>query len=509
MSEEILVVGAGPTGLALAIHLALHHVPVRVIDAAPGPATTSRALGLQSRGIEVLERIRGLGDLRQRSRSLLTMYYNDGPKTRLTLHVGRAVAGLPKPTLLISQAAVEGVLRERLAELGVSVEWSTRLVDIVQTGERVTAHCLVSGAAAAEEEQAIEVAWLIGCDGAHSAVRHLAGIEFPGTQLIDRLLMIDAKADWPYDPDGSVTWMDTNRMLSVSALPDGVWRIFVEPGVEVPKNLTEDQIVEHVVAEFTRRSELPPSSITEVQWATEFRIHRRLAERYRRGRVLIAGDAAHIQSPSGGQGQNTGLGDAENLGWKLAMVAAGRADLRLLDSYEQERRPLAAKVLAATSRAVGIMLPDRHWKRMLRDLVVMPAFRIPALQRRLWQIASQLNISYRRGPLAARSSRFASRPRAGDRMPDLLCQDADGADSPVHAALDGRWAVIAADQNTADRQRAAVTALLGQDQVITLVPVTPWSGDAVLVRPDGHVGWRGKPADARLQPWVKETLWPR
>ncbi|MER6577419.1 FAD-dependent monooxygenase [Nonomuraea sp. NPDC001023] len=139
MTDTVLIAGAGPTGLALAVHLALHDIPVRVVDAAPAPATTSRALGLQARGIEVLERIGALGDLPQRSRSSLNMSYNEGSRTVLRLHVGQAVADQPKQTLLISQAEVEGTLRRRLAELGGQVEWDTRLVAARQDDTGVTA----------------------------------------------------------------------------------------------------------------------------------------------------------------------------------------------------------------------------------------------------------------------------------------------------------------------------------------------------------------------------------
>jgi 4,5-epoxidase len=348
---------------------------------------------------------------------------------------------------------------------------------------------------------------LVGCDGAHSTVRHLAGIGFPGTQLIDRLLMVDVRADWPFDPDGSITWMDTDRMLSVTALPDRVWRVFSEPDANVPEGLTDEQITERVLGEFSRRSGVAADAAGDVLWATEFRIHRRLADTFRNGRMLLAGDAAHIQSPSGGQGQNTGLGDAENLGWKLGLVATGRADQALLDTYDAERRTLAAKVLAATSGAVDVMLPDRRWKRALRDLVVMPLFRLPVVQRRVWQLASQLNITYRHGPIAGSAWPLSSRPRSGDRMPDIECRRADGGVGPLHSALAGRWAVVAADPNAAEPFRAAVAARLGDDQVVVLIAARP-GADVFVVRPDGHVGWRGHGETGRLSAWLNQILRP-
>lgn len=509
MNDTVLIVGAGPTGLALAAHLAIHDVAVRVIDAGDGPVPTSRALGLQPRGREVLERIGALGDLPKRSRNLLNMYYNEGPRTVLHLAVGKAVASLPKQTLLVSQNEVETAIRTRLAELGVAVEWSSRLTAAEQTADGV-----VATVACPDGERQVRTDWLVGCDGAHSTVRKLAGIGFPGRKLIDRLLMIDVHADWPYDKDGSTTWMtgpgeSGGGMLSVTALPDDRWRVFSEAGNDVPEGLTADEITERVLTEFTGRSGMSRDKAGQVEWASEFRIHRRLADTYRRGRMFLAGDSAHIQSPTGGQGQNTGLGDAENLAWKLALVAQGRADTRLLDTYEGERRPLAQAVLKATSSAVSIMLPATKWQRFLRDRVVMPAMRLSAVQRRVWLVASQLGISYRGGPLARGVHRWSRRPRPGDRMPDIACRRPDGSVVALHTAVDGCWTVLAADRAEGERHAAAAAGVLGARMVRVLVPERPHNRrQVVLVRPDGHVAWRGKSDPARLSAWLNKVLWP-
>jgi 4,5-epoxidase len=497
VTDTVLIVGAGPTGLALAIHLALHDVPVRVIDAAPAPATTSRALGLQPRGVEVLERIGALGDLPQRSQSSLNMSYNEGSRTVLRLTVGQAVADQPKQALLISQAEVEGALRQRLAELGGSVEWGTRLVAAEQDTTSVTATVQTAD----RTEQRIKPHWLVGCDGAHSTVRKLAGIGFPGRKLLERLLMVDVRAPWPFDKNGSTTWMEAGHMLSVTALPNDTWRVFTEPPPDLPDQLSESEITDRVLGEFSARSGVGLDTVTEIRWASEFRIHRRLADAYRRGRILLAGDAAHIQSPTGGQGQNTGLGDAENLAWKLVLVALGRADQRLLDTYEGERRPLARNVLRATSAAVDIMLPHTPWKRLLRDKLVLPVVRLPAVQRRLWLAASQLGISYRGRPLAATSHRWMPGLRPGDRMPDLACRRLDGDRTTLHAAIRGRWVVLAA------RHAQAAAAQLGAELVVALTPAKPYTHDVVLIRPDGHIGWRGRPAPDKLTAWLNQVLW--
>jgi 4,5-epoxidase len=203
---------------------------------------------------------------------------------------------MPKQALLISQAEIEGTLRRRFGELGGKIESSTRLIDARQTPDRVTVTTRVADCT----EQRLEAEWLVGCDGAHSAARKIAGIGFPGRKLIERLLMVDVHARWHYDRNGSTTWMDTGRMLSVTALPDNVWRVFSEPPPGLPDELSEHEITERVLGEFARRSGTSRDTVSEVRWASEFRLHRRLAETYRRGRILLAGDAAHIQSPTGG-----------------------------------------------------------------------------------------------------------------------------------------------------------------------------------------------------------------
>jgi 4,5-epoxidase len=196
-----------------------------------------------------------------------------------------------------------------------------------------------------------------------------------------------------------------------------------------------------------------------------------------------------------------------NLGWKLVLVASGRADQRLLDTYEGERRPLARTVLTATSTAVDIMLPDNRWKRLVRDWLVMPAIRMPAVQRRLWLVASQLGINYRGGPLASRSHWWTTGPRPGDRVPDMKCRQPGGTEVTLHAAISGSWVVLARDQHEATRHTEAAAARLGADLVSTLMPVQSKLRDVLLIRPDGHVAWRGRAAPEKLSAWLNQALW--
>ena len=183
-------------------------------------------------------------------------------------------------------------------------------------------------------------------------------------------------------------------------------------------------------------------TVRSVEWTSAFRIQRRLADTYRRGRVLLAGDAAHIHSPLGGQGMNTGIGDAENLAWKLALVISGRADAGLLDTYAAERRPIAKDVLETTSGVTEVVVGDGRIARLVRDRVAVPLLNRGWMQRLIAEKASQLQVSYRHGPLGARHWRRLPGLRPGDRVPDRECVRDDGATVRLHAALGPEWALL-------------------------------------------------------------------
>ncbi|MFI5763180.1 FAD-dependent monooxygenase [Streptomyces sp. NPDC051563] len=286
--------GAGPTGLALACGLRAAGAFVRVLDKSPGPAMTSRALGLQPRGAEVLERLGALGDLLERSvRIAHVVTYVDGrPLARLP--VGQPTKLVTRPGLLMSQAEVEARLRDRLAELGVEVGWGRELLDARQTTDQVTLHF-------ADGEQQAD--WLVGCDGAHSRVRKAAGIGFPGTPVVERFLLADVTARLPIPRDTVGVWLRGDTMLGAFPLPgEDVWRLMAP----APGGSAADPMP--ALAELLlHEAGIPAGVVREALWTSTFRIHRRLASSYRQGRILLAGDAAHIHSPFGGQGMNTGL----------------------------------------------------------------------------------------------------------------------------------------------------------------------------------------------------------
>ena len=484
----VLISGAGPTGLVLAAGLARQGVPVRVVDRAEGPATTSRALGLHPRGAEVLERLDALGSLPQHSIPVrsMTLRGGGGAEVRLDLDHGRSGH---RSALLVSQAVIEGRLRARLAELGVEVGWGHELVGATEEAGGVAA--TVRGPSG---EEVVRASWLVGCDGAHSAVRKLAGIAFPGAQITDAALLADVRADWPFSRTGSTAVFGEHGVLAVLPLPGGVWRLIAPAPAELPAAADQEQVLQ--VCRQAVRSELGQSaeSITGVDWVSQFRIHRRLAETYRRGRLLLAGDAAHIHSPAGGQGMNTGIGDAENLAWKLGMVVRGRAREDLLQTYEAERRPLAETVLRSTTAATRVIFGGG--RSFLRDRVAFPLMRARRVQQQVWWSASQLGVHYRGRSLAARSR--GPGPRAGDRAPNVVCLRGDGTRTRLHDELGDRWVLLGpsgpAEREARERLGAEVAVLAHPDTRLR---------ENLLVRPDGHVAWRGRTG---LGQWLDSAL---
>lgn len=492
---DVVVVGAGPTGLTLACALRLHGLAVRVIDRAPGPAVTSRANFLHARGSEVLGRLGALGSLPQESLRAMRITNYLGDRPMMTLEFGDPGLGTAAPPMVVSQARVEATLRARLAELAVTPQWGCGLAGLSQDADAVVATL--------DDGHEVRSRWLVGCDGTSSTTRKAIGIAFPGVKLSERFLLADVHLDWDIDRAGTSGWVHPDGLVGVMPMPDtegrdDLWRVIAyDPGVDDEKPSQAD-LLERIAQILPARTGRKVG-IGEPEWLSVFTVHRRLAETYRRGRVLIAGDAAHAHAPFGGQGMLTGIGDAENLAFKLALVVRGLASERLIDTYEAERRPLATEVLRGTSAITRVNVASSPIGRFLRDRVAPRIFNIAAVQRWTTYTASQLWVSYRKGPLGG----GGRKPRRGDRVADLACRRADGTPSRLHRELGGQWALLHPagyvhhDANHTARHRL-------REYVAPL----DYAGDQMmLIRPDGHLGWRGRPGDADgLDHWLSAAL---
>jgi 2-polyprenyl-6-methoxyphenol hydroxylase-like FAD-dependent oxidoreductase len=483
---QVLIVGAGPTGLVLALWLARTGTPFRLIDKNSGPGQASRAMAVQARTLEFYRQL-GIADevvaagfrldrihIRNRSRELAVA---------LLGKIGPGIAPFPF-VLSLPQDDHERMLTEYLHDAGHAVEWDTELTAFAQRDDGVSAALRKPGG-----EETWSGAYLCGCDGAHSAVRHGLGVGFPGGTYDQPFYVADAEAEGPWS-DHEFTGYLAERTFAL-AFPvrrRGIVRFIgvVPEALRDRDDLTFDDLRGEV-------EQVTGTRVTRVNWFSQYRVHHRVAEHFRRGRVFLAGDAGHVHSPAGGQGMNTGIGDAVNLAWKLGAVLGGRAAPILLDSYEAERMPFARSLVRTTDRIFEAVVGRGLFSRLVRSVfapIILPlALRFKAARRAQFRLVSQTRIAYPESPLNDGS---AGEIRAGDRLPWVegadnfaplrsldwqahvygtaaaaLCEFAAGFELPLY-----EWPWTPATRGTG----------LGQDALY-------------LVRPDGHIGFASQEQD--------------
>ncbi|MGW2482408.1 FAD-dependent monooxygenase [Streptomyces sp. NPDC001571] len=435
-STDVLIVGAGPVGLSAAAELARHGVRVRLVERLPARLLYAKAVGVQPRTLEIWDRMglaRRIMEAAVPLHGQLT-YVNGVEQPRMELELPPEV---PYGFAALPQYETERLLEEYLAGLGTAIERETELLSFSQDPDGVTA--LLRTAAGGEEE--IRAGYLVGCDGAHSAVRKGLGLSFEGGAFPTSYMLADVEADWDLPAgysvrashraaDGTVDDLlvcvplpGVHRYrLSMPAAPELLTDGPAEDGTAAGaagapadgiahglggERLPELSQIQAVVDRLAPR----PSVLSRMRWSSVFRISHRIVDRYGEGRVFVAGDAAHIHPPTGAQGMNTGIQDACNLAWKLALVLRGSAGPALLTSYDAERRPVGEEVVGRTVRhaAHGVQAdPDDGRTLMLRE--------------------AQLLIGYRDGPLATTPYGPADAPQPGDRAPDC-----DGLAAPLPA----------------------------------------------------------------------------
>jgi 2-polyprenyl-6-methoxyphenol hydroxylase-like FAD-dependent oxidoreductase len=509
LDAQVAVVGAGPIGLTLAGRLAQRGVSTLLLEQLPSLSSEgSRAICMQRETLEIWQRLgvgesvarRGVqwrtGRTYFRGRELFNVQLTDGRDDHFP------------PFVNISQCEVEGMLLDRVCRLpGIDLRWEHRLVGLAQDDEGVSLRCDTP-----EGPREYRVQYLVGTDGAHSSVRHLLGSGFPGHSHDDLFLICDIRADLPFPNERRLFFdppWNPGRQVLVHPQPDGVWRIDwqVPPGTDVR--------AEHAGGGLDRRIRAVVGERTpyELIWATGYRFHQRLVEHYRAGRVLLAGDAAHLMSPFGARGLNSGAADAENLAWKLALVLRGEAAARLLDSYQEERRAAALENLAVTDATMRFMVPHGPLRRLARNAVLRGSLRFPMVRR--WVNSGRLAqpFVYDASPIVVDDPGLPDLARNGAVAPDVACE-AVGSDAPVRRLRDlvGYGFVLLLAGNR-DPERAAAAAVraarlayptgvrvvsLDADRRLRDVHVLrPDSGAAApyaaagprawLIRPDGHV----------------------
>lgn len=483
---DVLIVGAGPTGLVLALWLAHMGARVRIIDQTSKPGTTSRALGVQARTLE-LYRQAGLADavVAGGRRAIAANFWVSGRRVaRMPFgDIGTDLSPYPY-TIIYPQDEHERLLIGALAEVGVQVERRTELVRFEDTHDRVSARLKHEDGS----EETCDASFIAGCDGAHSPVREELGIGFKGGQYRHLFYVADVEGRGePFNGDIHVG-LDVTDFLAVFPLKaDGHARLVGTVRDEAEhehENLSWSDVSKRVV-------DWMKIDVQRVNWFSTYRVHHRVADHFRKGRAFILGDAAHVHSPVGAQGMNTGIGDAINLAWKLAAVVHGRASASILDTYEPERIAFARRLIATTDEAFTAVSSDGAIARLLRlqiaPLLIPPLFKLAAVRRLVFRTVSQTAVNYRGSSL---SEGRAGGIHGGDRLPWI--ENANGANGDNFKPLASMdWQVHVYGDAVPD------LATMCKERNL-LLQVFPWRSQMeragfrrnaiYLVRPDGYVG---------------------
>ncbi|MCA1668870.1 MAG: FAD-dependent monooxygenase [Thermomicrobia bacterium] len=524
---EVLIVGAGPTGLTLAVQLGRYGVPCRIIDSAPAPTDKSKAIAIHARTMELFATI-----------GIAQAAIADGIQARgfdffangKSLGAARFTADLDTPypsILLLPQSETERLLIGRMADFGIHVERAVTLTHVTQDADGVR---VTLGHPDGQEEEA-RYGWVVGCDGAHSTIRHALSLPFEGAEYAHDYWLADLHVHWSLAHDTIHAFLSKNGFLFAFPIPEANrYRLIVQWG-----EATGTGAVNPTLADLQRAMDVigpAGATLSDPVWLTAFHLHHRKVARYQEGRVFVAGDAAHIHSPAGGQGMNTGIQDADNLAWKLALTARGAAKPALLASYDAERNAVGAQVLRQTDlmfRLIGVQSP---FLRALRNLLMPLLISRRMAVRQMQQMLSGLGIRYRSSPIVAEEGR-AGGPHAGMRAPDAPLATATGAETRLWSLLrearplQHTLLLLSGPQPSADdfARLAAIRQMIAENfpdtvavRLIVAGPKPPldasWEGmrasdpnlavhrrygakctALVLIRPDGYIGFRSQTAD--------------
>ncbi len=486
-STEVLIVGAGPTGLVLALWLKRLGVEVRLIDKTAEPGTTSRALAVHARTLELYRQVGIADEVVERGLKFvaINLWARGVHRARVSFaDIGQGLSPFPF-VLIFPQDEHERLLIEHLQRVGVEVERRTELLGFREVGDRVLAQLELEDGSQAD----CEAAFIAGCDGARSRVREVLAVGFPGGTYDHVFYVADVALHGPTANGELNLALDEADILAVFPRKgENVARLIgtvTRTAEEADQPLTWNDVGQSVM----RRLKM---SVDQVHWFSTYRVHHRVAEHFGVGRAFLLGDAAHIHSPVGGQGMNTGIGDAVNLAWKFAAVLRGRAGRELLGTYEPERIAFARRLVATTDRAFSLATQFGPLARFVRlDVIplIAPALFRPTLSRRfMFRTVSQILVNYRHGRL---SEGRAGSVAGGDRLPWVRTERAGQDDNftPL-SSLD--WQVHCYGAPGTELQKTCAARALP-------LHAFPWSRGAqsaglardaaYLVRPDGYVGW--------------------
>ena len=471
-NSNVLIAGAGPVGLAMAADLARYGVSVRLVEKSPERTDKSKALVLWSRTLELMDRMECTAPFLTTGKKVIAVNVTAGKEliTKVT------VDGVKTPhpyALMMPQCDTEELLGDFVTSLGVKIERNIELTDFIASADGVTSTLRhLDGT-----EETFESGWLIGSDGAHSTVRHKLGMEFAGETMPSSWVIADIHlSDVPNPEEILISW-HAEGILAVFPTLGSRYRVIADSGLADAGVSPANPTMEDVQAILDARG---PGGITASDpiWLTRFTINERKVSNYRSGRVFVMGDAAHIHSPAGGQGMNTGIQDAFNLAWKLAMASRGLGDEEtLLGSYSAERSPIADDVLKGAGRITEVALMRGDFKQAVRNRITSFVFGLSPVKKKMADVLTEVSIGYPRSPLNAGCEYAGGGPKEGERAPVDV-------DHPCVGAGDTPRFVLYAD----DGDGEGFALIAKYSNLLETSLRAPFEQDGLwLVRPDGYV----------------------
>jgi 2-polyprenyl-6-methoxyphenol hydroxylase-like FAD-dependent oxidoreductase len=496
IKTDVLIIGAGPTGLSLATQLVRYGVDFVIVEKNAGVTPFSKAIGVQARTLEIYEQL----DLAQRAvaegaiAGKVRLLAGGEVRAELDLsNIGEGLSAYPY-LLLLEQSKNERLLYDYLQQRDKEVFWNTEFKNLSQTDEGITAQVI----SAAGSPQTIEARYLVGCDGAKSLVRHALNLEFQGSTVERMFFVADVKVDWKFSHDALHACLSKDSLLAFFPLKgDNRYRIVGSFPEEFAKH--EGEVLYEEIEQQIRKDAHLELDIHEVAWFSTYKVHTRHVNKFSEGRCFLAGDSAHIHTPAGGQGMNTGIQDGYNLAWKMALVLRDQAHEKLLESYNEERLENAKNLTQTTDRVFQFLASSEWFLAFLRTNV-LPSFAkfvlsLDSVRNYVFPLISQIGINYRHSSVSQHAGDENFSVKAGDRMPYFLLDGASVYDK-LHEPK-AHFLVFSAEQNGNQALPAEFESRYAHFADFHEIPLHPNVAEAfgsdrsfcVFLRPDNYIGF--------------------
>jgi 2-polyprenyl-6-methoxyphenol hydroxylase-like FAD-dependent oxidoreductase len=514
MKTDVLIIGAGPTGLSLACQFIRHGIDFVIVEKNEGLTPYSKALGVHARTLEIYEQL-GLaqpaiaqGTIAGKARML------EGGLIRGEVdlsNIGQTLSAYPY-MLVLEQNKNERLLYEYMQAHGRDVRWQTTFESLTQTDAGVTAHVTGGDGSA----QTIEAKYLVGCDGPKSPVRHALGLTFEGSTFERLFYVADAQVDWQYSHDALQVCLARNSVVAFFPMR-GEKRFRIVGSFPEGTDKEEGEVLyEEIEARIKEEAEIE-LEISHVNWFSVYKVHTRHVNKFSEGRCFLAGDAAHIHTPAGGQGMNTGIQDAYNLAWKLAFVIKGSAHARILESYNEERLENAKRLLGTTDRMFNLTAGTDWLLNIIRTTIFPPLAKylmsLELVKKKFFRLISQIGITYRDASLSRHGDDAKFEVKAGDRMPYFLIDGQSVYDNLREPAF--HLLTFSDGQSDYRETRDEIESSYARLVDYSVIPLYPHVAEIfgadksfnVLLRPDNYIGYISHETSTKeLKAYLREVI---